>query len=70
MQSRMSWKFTSHSGHSASNFAGPSSSLVELTDFLSAAQLVKEEDLDALFSHEEMVFVSPFFFVWYHLLSI
>ncbi|KAL6134365.1 hypothetical protein ACLB2K_066597 [Fragaria x ananassa] len=54
MQSRMSWKFTSHSGHSASNFAGPSSSLVELTDFLSAAQLVKEEDLDALFSHEEM----------------
>nr|XP_011466748.1 PREDICTED: DNA (cytosine-5)-methyltransferase DRM2-like [Fragaria vesca subsp. vesca] len=32
---------------------GPSSSLVELTDFLSAAQLVKEEDLDALFSLEE-----------------
>ena len=69
MQSRMSWKFTSHSGHSASNFAGPSSSLVELTDFLSAAQLVKEEDLDALFSLEETVFVS-LFIVWYHLLSI
>lgn len=69
MQSRMSWKFTSHSGHSASNFAGPSSSLVELTDFLSAAQLVKEEDLNALFSLEETVFVS-LFIVWYHLLSI